>query len=227
MAEARSFQGKRARRAEEKAARRADILRVAERMFASEPYESITVARLAREAGIGKGTVYLYFPTKEALFLTLVGEKLQAWLQEVLRQLEAHEGPVEHAVVEVLTLSLAERPHLLALLSMVHSILERNVEVRMVLGFKMGLIEALGPVARWLDDAMPAFSEGDGMTFLLWAHSAMVGMFQAFAPGGNAALALQDPRVAVLARDPLVALQSALAAWLRGWKTTGAVVGEG
>ena len=35
-------------------------------------YQRVTIDEIARHAGIGKGTVYLHFPTKEALFLTML-----------------------------------------------------------------------------------------------------------------------------------------------------------
>ena len=35
-------------------------------------YRRVTIEDVARQAGIGKGTVYLHFPTKEALFLAVL-----------------------------------------------------------------------------------------------------------------------------------------------------------
>ncbi|MCO1658171.1 TetR/AcrR family transcriptional regulator [Pseudonocardia humida] len=35
-------------------------------------YQKVTIDEVARQAGIGKGTVYLHFPNKEALFLTVL-----------------------------------------------------------------------------------------------------------------------------------------------------------
>src|ERR687895_2337457 len=35
-------------------------------------YQRVTIDEIARHAGIGKGTVYLHFRTKEALFLTVL-----------------------------------------------------------------------------------------------------------------------------------------------------------
>ena len=35
-------------------------------------YQRVTIDDVARHAGIGKGTVYLHFRTKEALFLTVL-----------------------------------------------------------------------------------------------------------------------------------------------------------
>lgn len=60
-------------RDESRAARRRDeILATATRLFAAHGYRNLDVQRVADELGIGKGTVYRYFPTKQELFLAAV-----------------------------------------------------------------------------------------------------------------------------------------------------------
>ena len=46
-------------------------------LLAQKGYASITMRQIAREIGISTGTLYHYFPSKEALFLQLVAE--QTW----------------------------------------------------------------------------------------------------------------------------------------------------
>ena len=73
------------RRELERARRKQDILQAARAVFAQDGYNRATVAAVARRADLGKGTLYLYFDTKEAILaeLTLqalgeLGEHLQA-----------------------------------------------------------------------------------------------------------------------------------------------------
>lgn len=62
----------RAQRAEQqKAARREAILRAARAVFARKGFHGTTIADIAEEAGIALGTVYLYFPSKNAIFAAL------------------------------------------------------------------------------------------------------------------------------------------------------------
>ena len=61
--------------------RRALILRVARQQFARAGFISTTMADIARAAGMGVGSLYVYFPTKDAIALTL----LQTYLDEVER----------------------------------------------------------------------------------------------------------------------------------------------
>ena|SRR5579859_6119566 len=62
-------------------ARRALILRVARQQFACAGFISTTMADIARAAGMGVGSLYVYFATKDAIALTL----LQTYLDEVER----------------------------------------------------------------------------------------------------------------------------------------------
>ncbi len=62
----------RAQRAErQKAARREAILGAARTVFARKGFHGTTIADIADEAGIALGTVYLYFPSKNAIFAAL------------------------------------------------------------------------------------------------------------------------------------------------------------
>ena len=61
--------------------RRALILRVARQHFARAGFSSTTMADIARAAAMGVGSLYVYFPTKDAIALTL----LHTYLDEVER----------------------------------------------------------------------------------------------------------------------------------------------
>lgn len=69
------------------ARRKGQILDTAARVFAGLGFAAADVQVIADQAGIGKGTVYRYFPTKESLFLAAVQRGLQALTQEMDRVL--------------------------------------------------------------------------------------------------------------------------------------------
>src|SRR5581483_1047209 len=56
---------------EVRAARREQIIAAALACFARAGYHATTMADVATQAGVSKGTPYLYFESKEALFLAL------------------------------------------------------------------------------------------------------------------------------------------------------------
>ncbi|MEJ2430253.1 MAG: TetR/AcrR family transcriptional regulator [Deltaproteobacteria bacterium] len=47
------------------------IIEAAARVFANKGYSGTLIADIAREAGIGKGTIYEYFPSKQDLFFAV------------------------------------------------------------------------------------------------------------------------------------------------------------
>jgi AcrR family transcriptional regulator len=60
-------------------ARRAQLIALGERLFTSLSYSELSMARIAREAGISKALLYHYFPSKQAYFEAT----LQAAAQEL------------------------------------------------------------------------------------------------------------------------------------------------
>src|SRR6266852_8707140 len=57
-------------------AKRERILTAALKLFAHEPYQAVTMDRVASAAGVAKGTLYLYFPSKDALYLGVLSDGL-------------------------------------------------------------------------------------------------------------------------------------------------------
>src|ERR1700674_3952310 len=61
---------------DEQRAKRERILTAALKLFAHEPYQAVTMDRVAAAAGVAKGTPYLYFPSKDALYLGILSDTL-------------------------------------------------------------------------------------------------------------------------------------------------------
>ncbi|MEO0091008.1 MAG: TetR/AcrR family transcriptional regulator, partial [candidate division WOR-3 bacterium] len=57
------------------------ILTIAEEMFLKKGFFPTTVDEIAKQAKIAKGTVYLYFPTKESIYLALFENKLKMGIE--------------------------------------------------------------------------------------------------------------------------------------------------
>jgi AcrR family transcriptional regulator len=70
---------------------RARVLEVAAEVFAAEGL-GVPVHEIARRAGVGTGTVSRHFPTKEALFVAILEQRLQALTAEADR-LAAEQDP--------------------------------------------------------------------------------------------------------------------------------------
>jgi AcrR family transcriptional regulator len=75
--------------------RKAQILDVAARVFATYGFANTQVQTIANHLGVGNGTVYRYFPTKDQLFLAAVERGLQELEAEMDRILESPRDPLE------------------------------------------------------------------------------------------------------------------------------------
>ncbi len=77
------------------------ILDAADRLLARYGYKKMTMEDLAQEVGIGKGTIYLHFPSKEEVVLSHVDrivERLKGQLSAIARR----EGPPAARLREML-----------------------------------------------------------------------------------------------------------------------------
>lgn len=74
------------------------ILDAAITLFASKGYEKTSMEKLAKAAGIGKGTIYRYFHTKSEIFLAFCEEELDFLRQEISQKTDTHKPLLETLV---------------------------------------------------------------------------------------------------------------------------------
>lgn len=96
--------GKRRGRPKDKAltARRCEeILDIAARTFAERGFPGTDVQEIADELGVGKGTVYRYFPTKRKLFLAAVDRAMRRLREQVDASAAEAGDPLERIALAV------------------------------------------------------------------------------------------------------------------------------
>jgi AcrR family transcriptional regulator len=72
--------------------RRNAILDAAADVFARKGYAAARIIEVARAAGVGKGTIYEYFPSKEALFFAVFEAMMQTAGEEIAALAQELEG---------------------------------------------------------------------------------------------------------------------------------------
>lgn len=70
---------------------RARVLRVAYETFAEEGL-AVPIDEIARRAGVGAGTVYRHFPTKEALFAAIAADRIGQLVDTARALADAHDA---------------------------------------------------------------------------------------------------------------------------------------
>ena len=80
-------------------ARRRQLIEVARRRFLEDGYAQTSVSAIVKEAGVAQGTFYLYFPSKEAVLVTLRGEVLKDYLGALTKGASGA-GPADERLVK-------------------------------------------------------------------------------------------------------------------------------
>jgi AcrR family transcriptional regulator len=75
-----------------KAERPHEILEAAFAEFSRNGYATTTLEQIAERAGVTKGTIYVYFESKEQLFITMVRGLMKVTLDILQEMLETHQG---------------------------------------------------------------------------------------------------------------------------------------
>jgi AcrR family transcriptional regulator len=90
---------------------RKQLLEQSFELFAEIGYGKITMRQLAQKLGISTGTLYHYFPSKEAMFLQLVEEQVQQDITNFLTQAESVPADIRSRVSAILAFTKENRDY--------------------------------------------------------------------------------------------------------------------
>lgn len=206
----------RARKEEDKLARREAILDVAARMLGRHQFATITMAEIAKRCGLAKGTLYLYFKSKEELFLAALERQLADWFDHIARTLGGAGPQDAESFATIVAQSLADRETLTDLLTILHTVLERNIEPSTALAFKQMLRDKVTMGGHVLEAVLPRLPPGGGARLLLRIHALVLGLRQMADPSPPVAEILSRDDFAVLRVDFEQDLTDTLADLIRG-----------
>ncbi len=209
---------RRARDAEDKQTRRANILAAARHLFHKGDGRLPTAAEVADASGVAKGTVYLYFHTKEEIFAHVL---LEGWLPVLSaadtifvrskgRRLDQARSFIDAAVDH-----LRRHPELLRLDALSAGVLEKNMTPAALSEYKslfnQGLLAAGDRIDRGL-----RLTPGRGVQILIRTYSLIRGLWQT-AQHSELANAAGIDHVSTLSADTFLdELPEALTEYWRG-----------
>lgn len=166
---------KRAVAPEDKSARRAAIVRAAEDLSARSL--GFSMDQLARRAGVAKGTVYLYFGTREEVLLA-VHEKQTHELFDVVEKALAASAPTGESVVRAGLRYLKAHPEFYPLAGNCRGMLDTNVGTEAAAAFKGGISARLEKLGRRIETLYPKLRAGEGPALLMNCYALIVGLWQ-------------------------------------------------
>ena len=135
----------RARSLEQKALRRRAVLQVAETYLLEAGYEAFSMSKLAKKIWLAKGTLYLYFQTREELFLTLYDQSLIRWSQTFIDKLS--NSMTSKAYSQKLFSTASADGTFLPLLIRLEHMIEHNVAIPRLISSKQVFINQVEVLA--------------------------------------------------------------------------------
>lgn len=187
-------------------------------MWEEVSYPDFTMNALANRLGLAKGTLYLYFPTKEELFLTFYERLLQAWFDELVAVLATTGAWSPERVAQIIAVSLERHGALVRLVPLLEGILEHNISPEKARSYKTWLLGEVTRVGEKLERALPYLAAGDGVRVLIYVQALISGLGPMGRPAPVIAQLMADFDLSVLQVDFIPTFERGLAALLRGLK---------
>jgi AcrR family transcriptional regulator len=168
----------RAIQAEAKQERHRAILDAAERLLSRSHDRMANVAEVADEAGLAKGTVYLYFPSKEELLLAVHERNIDAFFRALLAQLESDDPVTIDDMLALTRKHLVEAPLFLPLAARCFGMMGQGVPPEAAFAFKQRMAERLQSAGAGLERHFPGLAPGAGAALLRHSYALTLGLWQ-------------------------------------------------
>lgn len=165
----------RAKTKEEKQEKHQAIIDAARELF-EQNYSLPTVATIAKKSGQAKGTVYLYFPTKESIFLTLLQQHYKTWFSDIEQTLTNTHSL--SALLNCIVHSAAKDPLFFNLASLSCSTLEPAADPEFVIAYHQWFNEELINIATLLNQQFSMLSKPHCLSLMTDSHALILGLWQ-------------------------------------------------
>ncbi len=203
---------------EEKEGRRRAILDAANALFVAGDGSLPTAAEIASATKLAKGTVYLYFRTKEEIFAALLLEgwsAAMAGLDEVLEGYKGKRSEKIEALLLHLVAHLKEHPGLLRLDALGYGVLEKNMELGALRLHKSQFTERLLKAGGRLDRSL-RLADGRGVQLRLRTYALTRGLWESYEHAEQTMFAGVEIAQILLPRSFAEDLLAALTEYWRG-----------
>ena len=184
---------------EQKAAKADAIATAALALNREMRFEEWTVAQVARRAGVAKGTVFLYYESKEALGLAVAQRLMGEWLDDLDGRLEAESPLTPAAAAQAVARSLESRVlrRAMGLIGqMEHGAGRASVE-----RYRTWLLDRFDRTGRLLEGRLSFLRPGEGLRLLLLIQALAVGYHALAEPTPVVDAVLAEERFARLRMD--------------------------
>lgn len=186
--------------AADKSERRAAIVRAAAALLQRDPAAKFAVEAIARRAGLAKGTVYLYFGSRDEVLLALHDQQSRELFDVVKRALSAADRHGRRVVEDGLAY-LRAHPEFYPIAGNCRHMLDTNIGTEAAFAFKLGIARRLEPLGRRIEELYPGLARGDGAALLTNCYAMIIGLWQQADPPLSLRKVMQRPEMAIFRID--------------------------
>ena len=147
-------------------ARKDEILNACAALYETKGFNEITIKDIGAETTLTRTGIYLYFQTKEEIFLALLAKEYDGWVAEMQAVMAEKPTMPRGELAAVLARTLTDHPRLLRLLSMNLYEMEANSRQERLTAFKVSFGASLETVEQMLRKFIPEMSDADRQRFL-------------------------------------------------------------
>ena len=183
----------RAIHAKHKQERHDALLDAALRLLARAPDRVPSVADVADAAGLAKGTVYLYFPSKEELLLALHERNMHGFFAALTALVEGPEPVTLDAMIALTQRHLIAPPLLLQLAARCFGMMAQGIPPAAAAGYRQRVSDRLLRAGAGLERHFPELGPGGGARLLRHSYALIIGLWQMSEAGGTPCMAVPKP----------------------------------
>ena len=147
-------------------ARKEEIIAACAALYEEKGFKDTTIKDIGEAITLTRTGIYIYFETKEEIFLALLGREYDAWVSEMREIMARKTAMTRNDVAEVLAGTLTNHPRLLRLLSMNLYEMEANSRLERLVEFKKTFGASLETVDQLLQQYIPEMNEDQRRKFI-------------------------------------------------------------
>jgi AcrR family transcriptional regulator len=171
---------------EDKALRRTAILDAAERLLETSPDRSTLMSELAERAGIAKGTLYLYFPSKESLILAVHERHCEVFFETLIARLEQSTPATFDDIAEIAQIHMINHPTYLSCASACFLGMERNLPLDEIQAHMLRIAQWIERSALGLSRHFHPIDSVQAASLLHHSYALIIGLWQLLKPEAQA-----------------------------------------
>lgn len=143
-----------------------EIIDAASSIYDSAGYEGLNFSTISEYTKFTRPSIYKYFKTKDEILLILLEEDLKSFIATLIKSFKINKLYSLYEITEIWADTLAKHARFLELYAILFSIIENNVSVEALAGFKKEILKIQFPLVEFVAQLFPKAGKDEIETFV-------------------------------------------------------------